>query len=170
MFFNLHLCELVSVISFLSVKEIVNTNGNSIKLTPFGNPYDLQPETYTLRYGVNRFNERNSYETLVNLLDLVREESAFFSSLGEDFLSEHVRELNQILARMESKVKVKNKHESPFPFLAIRSGKEGSTVMIEFWSCIGEAANRIPTGSKLSPYQNSNVRSENLFKQLFNTL
>jgi hypothetical protein len=160
---NLNIVPLEAEGSFLSVKEIVNTNGNSVKLIPFGNPYDLQPETYTLRYGVNRFNERSSYDTLVNLLDLMREESSFFSSLGEDFLSQHVRELNQILARMESRIKLQNKHESPFPFLAVRSGKEGNSVMVEFWSCMGEAANKIPMGAKLLPYQNSNVKSENLF-------
>ena len=160
---NLNIVPLEAEGSFLSVKEIVNTNGNGIKLIPFGNPYDLQPETYTLRYGVNRFNERNSYETLVNLLDLIREESSFFSSLGEDFLAQHVRELNQILARMESKVKIKNKHESPFPFLAIRSSKEGTAIVIEFWSCMGEAANRIPMGARLTPYQNSNVITESLY-------
>lgn len=160
---NLNIVPLESEGSFLSVKEISNSSGNAIKMVPFGNPYELQPETYTLRYGVNRFNERNSYETLVNLLDLIREESAFFSSLGEDFLTQHVRELNQLLARMESKVKLQNKHEAPYPFLAIRSGKESATVMVEFWSCMGEAANRLPMGSKLTPYQNSNVQSEQLY-------
>jgi hypothetical protein len=161
--YNLNIVPLESEGSFLSVKEIANTSGQGVKMVPFGNPYELQPETYTLRYGVNRFNERNSYETLVNLLDLIREESSFFSSLGEDFLTQHVRELNQLLARMESKVKLQNKHEAPYPFLAIRSGKESATVLIEFWSCMGEAANRLPLGSKLSPYQDSNVRSEHVF-------
>jgi hypothetical protein len=160
---NLNIVPLEAEGSFLSVKEIANTSGHGIKMVPFGNPYELQPETYTLRYGVNRFNERSSYETLINLLDLIREESAFFSSLGEDFLAQHVRELNQLLARMESKIKMQNKHESPFPFLAVRSGKEGATVMIEFWTCMGEAANRLPAGSRLSPYQNSNVRSEHIY-------
>jgi hypothetical protein len=160
---NLNIVPLNAEGSFLSVKEIITTSGNGIKLIPFGNPYDLQPETYTMRYGVNRFNERNSYETLVNLLDLIREESSFFSSLGEDFLAQHIRELNQILARMESRIKLQNKHEAPFPFLAIRSGKEGNTVGIEFWTCMGEAANKIPMGTKLLPYQHSNVKTENLY-------
>jgi hypothetical protein len=160
---NLNIVPLDAEGSFLSVKEIVTSSGLGIKLVPFGNPYDLQAETYTLRYGVNRFNERNSYETLVNLLDLVREESSFFSSLGEDFLAQHIRELNQILARMESKVKLQNKHEAPFPFLAVRSGKEGSTVGVEFWTCMGEAANKVPMGTKLFPYQHSYVKSENLY-------
>jgi hypothetical protein len=160
---NLNIIPLEAEGSFLSVKEIANTSGHKIKLVPFGNPYDLQTESYTLRYGVNRFNERNSYETLVNLLDLIREESSFFSSLGEDFLAQHVRELNQILARMESKVKMRNKHESPYPFLAVRSGKEGATVMVEFWSCMGSAANKISIGTKLTPYQNSNVKTEHLY-------
>ncbi|MER3498861.1 MAG: hypothetical protein C4308_09635 [Chitinophagaceae bacterium] len=64
---------------------------------------------------------------------------------------------------MEAKVKMKNKHESPFPFLAVRSGRDGATIMVEFWSCLGSAANKIPIGTKLMPYQNSNVRTENLY-------
>ncbi len=148
---------------FLSMKEIVNSQGQPVKLIPFANPGGLQPETYTLRYGVNRFDERNSYETLVNLTELIKEESSYFSSLGEDFLIQNIRELNQILARLEEKVKMQNKNQSPYPFLIIKPQREGANILIEFWSCHGELANKIATGSKLASYRNSNVKSNSLF-------
>lgn len=149
--------------SFLSVKEITNSNGQSVKLVPFTNPSGLMPETYTLRYGVNRFDERNSYETLVNLTELIREESSFFSSMGEDFLIHHIRELNQVLARIEDKVKMLNKNQSPFPYLAIKPKQLNGNVTIEYWSCNGELANRIALGSKLIPYKSSNVIPNAIF-------
>lgn len=160
---SLNIVPLEAEGSFLAVKEISTTSGGTVKLAPFANPYDLQPESYALRYGVNRFNERNSYDTLVNLLDLIREESSFFSSLGEDFLAQHVRELNQILARMESKIKMQNKHAAPFPFLAINKGKEGGNVMIKFWTCVGSSANKIPMGTRLMSYQLSSLKTDEIF-------
>jgi hypothetical protein len=149
--------------SFLSVKEINNSAGKPVKLVPFANPSGLIPETYTLRFGVNRFDERDSYETLVNLTELIREESAFFSSMGEDFLIHHIRELNQVLARIEDKVKMMNKNQSPFPYLAVKTKQPNSNITIECWSCNGELANRIPLGSKLTSYKTSNIRTNEVF-------
>lgn len=148
---------------FLSIKEITNSEGHKVKLVPFTNPSRLMPETYTLRYGVNRFDQRNSYEALVNLTALIREESSFFSSLGEDFLIQNIRELNQVLARIEEKVKMQPKTQSPHPYLAIKARQEGSTIMVEFWSCNGKLANKIPIGSRLVSYKSSSVLTSSLF-------
>jgi hypothetical protein len=149
--------------TFLSMKEITNSQGDAVKLIPFANPSGLTAETYTLRYGINRFDERNSKETLVNLTELIREESSYFSSLGEDFLIHHIRELNQVLARIEDKVKMQNKNQSPYPYLAIKPKQEGGNILVEFWSCNGEQANKIPIGSRLVPYKSSNVVTNSLF-------
>jgi hypothetical protein len=148
---------------FLSIKEVTNSEGQRVKLIPFTNPAGLMPETYTLRYGVNRFDERSSYETLVNLTELLREESSYFSSLGEDFLIQNIRELNHVLARIEEKVKMQHKHQSPYPYLAIKAKQEGGMIMVEYWSCNGKLANKIPTGSRLVSYKSSSVLSNSLF-------
>jgi hypothetical protein len=160
---NLNIVPLEMDGNFLSIKEVMNSNGQSVKLVPFANPAGLLPETYTLRYGINRFDERNSYETLVNLTELIREESSFFSSMGEDFLIHHIRELNQVLARIEDKVKMLNKNQSPFPYLAVKPKQLNGNISVEFWSCNGELANKIPLGSKLVPYKSSHVVSNLVF-------
>ncbi len=160
---SLNIVPLETEGSFLSVKEIVNSQGQSIKPVPLSSAETLTAETYTLRYGINRFDERNSYETLVNLTEIIREESSFFSSLGEDFLIQNIRELNQVLARLEDKIKMQRKKQSPYPYLIIRSGSEGAHITIEFWSCNGASANKIPIGSRLLPYRNSHVKTNSLF-------
>jgi hypothetical protein len=162
LFQSLNIVPLETEGSFLSVKEITNSQGHPVKLVPFANPEGLKPETYTLRYGVNRFDERDAFEALVSLTELIREESSFFSSLGQDFLIQHIRDLNQILARIEDKIKMQNKNQSPYPYLIIKPLREGSNIMIEFWSCNGEAANKIPVGSKLSTYRSSNARPNSI--------
>ncbi|HVM86777.1 MAG TPA: hypothetical protein VMT76_01225 [Puia sp.] len=149
--------------TFLSIREITNSYGQPIKLIPFANPENMGPETYTLRYGINRFDQRNSNDTLTSLAELIKEESSYFASLGEDFLIQNIRELNQVLARIEEKIKLQNKTQSPYPYLMIKPQREGANVMIEFWSCKGEISNKIPVGSKLAPYRNSNVKSNSIF-------
>ncbi len=149
--------------TFLSVREITNSNEQPVKLIPFANSESLPPETYTLRYGINRFDHRDSSDALNSLSELIKEESSYFSSLGEDFLMQHIRELNQVLARIEEKIKLQDRTQSPYPFLMIRPQKEGVNVTIEFWSCKGDRANRIPVGAKLSPYRNSNTKSNSVF-------
>jgi hypothetical protein len=167
--FNYKLVQQLNIVpletedSFLSVKEVTNSQGQPVKLAPFANPAGLMPETYTLRYGINRFDERNAYETLVNLTGLIREESSFFSSLGDDFLIHHIRELNQVLARIEDKVKLLNKNQSPYPYVAIKPKQVNGNIMVGFWSCNGDLANKIPLGSKLVPYRSSNVASDSVF-------
>ena len=148
---------------FLSVREITNSLGNPSKLIPFANSASLQPETYTLRYGVNRFDERNSYDTLVNLAELIKEESSYFSSIGEDFLRQNIKELNQILARLQEKVKNQNKHQSPYPYLIIKPSRDGANITIEFWSCNGDIANKISAGSRLQSYRNNYVKDNFTF-------
>ena len=148
---------------FLSVKEITNSQGTPIRLIPFGVAGAQPPETYSLRYGINRFDERDTYQTLTALTELIREESAFFSSLGEDFLEQNIRDLNQIHARLEDKVKAQSRNRSPHPYLMVRPRKEGANILIEYWTSNGEAANKIPLGSRLTPYQNGAVRSGSIF-------
>jgi hypothetical protein len=148
---------------FLSVKEITNSQGTPIRLIPVGVSGAQPPETYALRYGINRFDERDTYQTLVALTELIREESAFFSSLGEDFLEQNIRDLNQIHARLEDKIKGQTHSRSPHPFLMVRPRKEGANILIEYWTSNGETANKIPLGSRLTPYQNGGVRSGSVF-------
>ena len=159
---NLNIVPLETDGIFLSVKEISNSSGQTSKLIPFGNAGSLQPETYTLRYGANRFDKRNSHDTLVNLVELIKEESSYFTSIGEEFLKQNIRELNQIIARLEDKVKSQNKHQSPYPYLIIRPTRAGTNITVEFWSCNGEIANRIPMGSRLQPYRSSNLKENAL--------
>ena len=159
---RLNIVPLETEETFLAIKEITNSQGSTVKLIPFANPAGLPSETYTLRYGINRFDERDS-ETLINLTELLREESSYFSSLGEDFLIQHIRELNQVLARIEDKVKMQLKNQSPYPYLAIKPKPEGENIQVEFWSCHGEQANKIPMGSRLLPYKSSHVATNSIF-------
>ena len=157
---NLNIIPLQTERSFLAMKEVRTNQKTQLKSIPLGNLLELDANTYTLQYGVNRFDDRNARTVLTNLQDLIRDESASFTALGEDFLGSVIRELNQTIARLEAKVAQKTQKGDPAPYLVIKPKQAGETVFIEYWTCDGEAANRIPAGSRLTPYADASLRKE----------
>ncbi|MBC7891976.1 MAG: type VI secretion system baseplate subunit TssF [Sphingobacteriaceae bacterium] len=160
----LNIIPLTAEGAFLAVKDVRNTRSTRFRPVPLGNLLDLDLETYTLQYGVSRFDERNAREVLGNLLDIVRDESSSFSALGEDFLASVIRELNQSLARLEAKVGVDQVlRKNSIPYVVIKPKAAGETVFIEYWTGNGAQGNRIPAGSRLIPYSDLYVRKDEIF-------
>ncbi|GAB3318827.1 type VI secretion system baseplate subunit TssF [Larkinella ripae] len=160
---NLNFIPLETDRCFLAVREVRNSQNRPLTARPLNNPADLETETYTVQYGLSRFDDRDARRSLVNLLDLLRDESAAFAALGEDFLSSVIRDLNQALARLEAKVDQKMQKRDAIPYLVIKPKRPGETVFIEYWTCDGESANRLPVGSRLSPYTDTTLRRESGF-------
>ena len=160
---NLNIIPLETERAFLAMREVRTSQNRQLTSIPLGNLRDLDVDTYTVQYGVSRFDDRDARQTLANLQDLLRDESASFAALGEDFLSSVIRELNQALARLEAKVDQKTQKRDAIPYLIIKPKQPGDTVFIEYWTCDGEAANRLPVGSRLSPYSDTTIRKESGF-------
>jgi len=159
---SLNIVPLATEDAFLSIKEITNSDGEKIRLLPIQQG-ELPDDSYNLRYGINRFDAGDAQDALVQMMALLKEESAYFTSIGSDFLEQNIRELNQTLARMNTRIKSQNKHQSPYPYLIIKPRREGANVMIQYWTCKGERTNKIPMGSALQPYRGSDVKSDSLF-------
>lgn len=157
---NLNIIPLETDRCFLAMREVRTSQNRRLRAIPLGTLTDLAADTYTVQYGVSRFDDRDARQTLMNLQDLLRDESAAFTALGEDFLSSVIRELNQALARLEAKVDQKTRRRDTIPFLIIKPQQPGETVFIEYWTCDGESANRLPMGSRLSPYADSALRKD----------
>ena len=149
--------------NFLAMREVRTGQNRPLTAIPLGNPTNLAANTYTVRYGISRFDSRDARQTLVNLLDLLHDESASFAALGEDFLTAVLRELNQALARLEAKVEQKTRQRDTIPYLIIKSQQPGDTVFIEYWTCDGELANRLPVGSRMNPYADNSLRKDGCF-------
>ncbi|GAB3782979.1 hypothetical protein GCM10028818_39960 [Spirosoma horti] len=148
---------------FLAMRDVRTSQNRQLTALPLGNLSDMATDTYTVQYGVSRFDERDARQTLINLQDLLHDESASFAALGEDFLTSVIRELNQALARLEAKVDQKTRKRDTIPYLIIKPKQPGDTVFIDYWTCEGDAANRLPVGSRLSPYADNSLRKDGGF-------
>jgi hypothetical protein len=108
--------------------------------------------TYTLRNGgVERFDTRNARELIRYLLELLRSESAAFSSYGYDFMATTLKEMYQKISLMEQKTK------RLIPVIATRCPTyiivkpfEGFDMMYaKYWTTLAETANHIRVGTRL---------------------
>jgi len=90
---------------FFDLKRVTNSNGEAYKISHFKGQDDLSKGSALLRQeGVGRFDARSAMEYLEYLLELMKEESAAFNVIGSDMISSNLRELNQVIARLEKKI------------------------------------------------------------------
>lgn len=80
-------------------------------------------------------------ELLNNLIDRLRDESAAFSSLGNDFINVQINQINQALAMIENRIDLKGTKESPTQFLVVKPLRKNDTIFAKFWTTNGTDAN-----------------------------
>jgi hypothetical protein len=141
--------------SFLAVREVRNDSNRIYKGIPLAGLQEPDAATYILRYAINRLDERQAQEMLSYLIELLQDEGASFASLGEDFLSSLLLELNQNMARLEQRVRKQSGFKSSNPFIVLNALSPGETLFVEYWSSQGPGANNIPPGNKLTHFSGS---------------
>jgi hypothetical protein len=141
--------------SFLAVKEVRNDSNRTYKGIPLAGLKELDIATYTIRSSINRMDQRQAQEMLNYMLELLQDEGASFSAIGEDFLSSQILELNQNIARLEQRIKKQSEFQSSNPYMVLNSLSPGETLFIEYWSSQGQGANNVPSGNRLTLFSGS---------------
>ena len=101
------------------------------------------------RGGVARFDERNALEHLQHLLSLIREETAAFSAIGNEYaIEEELKQIGQNLASIYQNIKEKNLSLNTNPYLIFSSNNKEMDMnfTISYWHTAAEEGNDIKTG------------------------
>ena len=101
------------------------------------------------RGGVARFDERNALEHLQHLLSLIREETAAFSAIGNEYaIEEELKQIGQNLASIYQNIKEKNLFLNTNPYLIFSSNNREMDMnfTISYWHTAAEEGNDIKTG------------------------
>lgn len=163
---NLNIIPLESEEPFLAVKSITDDRNTTYKFTPFIALDKLETNTYTLRQqGVSRFDNRNAKELLYYVLEMLHDESKAFSAMDTGFLAETILQINQHIANIEQKLQLSQlaaTQKAPIPFVVIKPQSDDDNLYIEFWTCDGEMANRIPAGPIL-PYSDTFLQKDEVY-------
>lgn len=163
---NYRLKEFINIIpllaeeSFFDLYHIADQQGATLHLRKDN---DTENDfSVLLRYGgVGRFDSREAAETVDKLVHLLREETAAFSILGNDFLQNEMTALQQTINKLEQQITNKQLLKGNTPYLVINNKKKDTrqTVFVKFWSSNGADANLIKAGTPLNIYSSSQFES-----------
>ena len=144
---------------FLDLAEVMSDDGNLLNTRSF-QKNGSESLTLLLRNGgVGRFDERDAGAIVDYLLQLLRDESAAFSTLGNDFMNTEMRQLQQIINKLEQRLFARQLRRDPTPYLVIRNNTRSSwqNIFIHYWSTCGTEGNNIKAGATLRQYKGGGI-------------
>jgi len=149
--------------AFFDMSSVSGSAGAKYSQKTFSRVREIERGSYILRQGgVGRFDTRNAVEILNYLLELLRDENAAFSILGADMVYSNLREMNQIIARIEQRLTDTNAQKENISYIMLRSIQNEETVFVEFWSTDGSQANNIKPGTPMNIYSGSDFKKESV--------
>jgi hypothetical protein len=145
--------------SFFDLHEIIDQEGVQYHSRELHN-VDKEKLSLVLRQGgVGRFDERDASTIIENIIQLLNDESAAFAVLGREFLGGEMKQLQQIIYKLEQQLSSKQLHRESTPFLVLRhTGNEKvNNLLVTWWSTAGAQANEIRAGSALQAYKTGSL-------------
>ena len=160
---NLNIVPLIAEETFFDLIHVQNVEGAFFQSNPLESGFKNEAGFYTLRYGgIERFDKRSATEFLQTMLDLLRDESASFSSMGNEFINSYVNQINQAIAMIENRLSTKGEQRRPSHFVIINPIKQNENVFIKFWSTNATEGNQVKAGTKLNLSSGGEVKSASL--------
>lgn len=158
---NYRLQEIINIIplqtedTFLDLEEVSDDDGKLLNVRSFGAEEDESFALLLRSGGVGRFDERDAASIINYLLQLLRDESAAFSTIGNDFIANEVKQLHQIINKLEQRLHSLQLHREQNPYLVIRNNvkKPWHNLFIQYWSTNGKEGNTIKAGTPLQLYK-----------------
>lgn len=133
---------------FFDIHSVTDTSGNAYHILS-DKTDDESPEMILRNKGVGRFRGKDAQESIYDLIEAMRDESAAFAALGGDSVNRSLKELNRILVNLEDKVSSVSQKEG-ITYLMFRNvTKEFKNLFVDFWSTKGAEGNFIKAGTKL---------------------
>jgi hypothetical protein len=159
--------ELINIIPlqtediFLDLEEVTDDEGKKLTSHTFQNANDDSIGLLLRNGGVGRFDERDASAIVDYLIQLLRDESAAFSSLGNDFMNNEMKQLQQIINKVEQRLFSRQVTLEQVPYLVLRNNGKASysNIFIRYWSTFGKDANNIKAGTTLRLYKGSSVKN-----------
>jgi hypothetical protein len=149
---------------FLDLEEVCNDEGRPLNTRAFQQK-DGEGIGLLLRHGgVGRFDERDAASLVDHIVQLLRDESAAFSALGNDFMNAELKQLQQIINKLEQRLFASQLTLDQQPYLILRNNEKTpwQNVFVRYWSTAGADANNIKAGSVLRLYKGGGIENNRL--------
>jgi hypothetical protein len=149
--------------NFFDLHEISDNDGHIYNIRAIEKNVHEKLTVILRQGGIGRFDERDATMIIEHIVQLLSDESAAFSILGRDFLSGELKQLQQIIYKLEQQMITRELNRENTPFLVVRKEPNAETgnITITFWSTCGEQGNDIKAGTTIQAYRTNSLFNVN---------
>ena len=159
-----NIIPLPSTGNFLDIESITSITGSEYKFRTSSETRQVKEGEALLRStGVGKTSSQQVREMAAILTEAIRDQSAYFKEINNDFILTRLSEISKILARLEDNMAAAENNVDTQHYVMLRSQKPNDIVSIKYWSTNGLSANQIKAGSFLTPHNHSLMGAKETF-------
>lgn len=146
---------------FLDLDSVTNDEGKMLNTRAVENESDDSFGILLRNGSVGRFDERDAVAIVDYVVQLLRDESVAFSQFGNDFMNKEIKQVQQIVNKLEQRIFSGNQKKETVPYLMVRNSDKSpwQNIFLKYWSTCGKEANQIKAGNKLRLYKGTNIQN-----------
>lgn len=149
---------------FLDLHSITGSSGNRYKVNTSADGSQVEEgEAIVRNGGVGKTNSREVREIIGSLMEAIRDESAYFSRMSNEFVLARLREITRILARLEDQMKVARDKKESLHYLLLKPATAGESVSISYWTTNGAEAHAVKAGTVLTAFNHTLTGAKGAF-------
>jgi hypothetical protein len=155
----LNIIPLQATDSFFDLQEVADQQGTIYNLRTLKKNEKEKLSVLLRQGGVARFDERNAAAIVEHIIQLLNDESAAFSVLGREFMAGEMKQLQQLIYKLEQQLQARQLHREHTPFLIVRpTGTEKiNNLLVSFWTTGGSQGNNVKAGASLQAYKTADL-------------
>lgn len=120
--------------SYLDIESIIGTDGARYRLNETATDKELKNGEAIVRVArVGKTSSREIRNSIQGLLESIRDESAFFSRISNDFISSRLGDISKILTRLEDQLELSKDEKPSFRYLLLKPHKVGESLRVAYW-------------------------------------
>ncbi|WP_118949655.1 type VI secretion system baseplate subunit TssF [Taibaiella helva] len=150
--------------SFLDLHSITGSSGGRYQINSSADGRQVEEGEAIVRAGgVGKTNAREVREIIGSLMEAIRDESAYFSRMSNEFVLARLREITRILARLEDQMQVARDKKEALHYLLLKPRASGESVTVSYWTTNGTEAHAVRTGTALTAFNHTLTPSRGAF-------
>lgn len=147
---------------FFDIKRVYDLEGTDYYVRNFATAGQMQEGELVVRTsGIGRFDTREAKEVIAYLMEVIRDESSLFEEVKNDYVTNRMRELHQLIASLEEQLQP-GSNKGNIPYIMVKPKENAEYIFIDFYSTNGTAANNIRMGSKMLEYGNIHTKPSSI--------
>lgn len=143
---------------YFDIKRVYDLEGMHYHVRNFTTAGQMQEGELVVRSsGIGRFDSREAKEIIAYLMEVIRDESSLFEEVKNDYVTNRMRELHQLIASLEEQLQP-GTNKGNMPYVMVKPRENAEYLFIEFFTTNGSEANNIRMGSRLLEYGSVNTK------------